>query len=72
MAPRKEYEKALGLPGLPAALQAEALYKLGTVAVEIERKIGAARKHWEDAVAADPICRYGRMARTKLGATAAP
>lgn len=72
MAARKEYEKALALPDMPAALQAEALYKLGVVAVEIERRIGAARKHWGDAAAADPTCRYGRMARTKLGATAAP
>jgi len=72
MAARREYEKALALPDLPAALRAEAHYKLGVVAVEIERKLGAARKHWDDAVAADPTCRYGRMARAKLGATAAP
>ena len=72
MAARKEYEKALALPDLPAALRAEAHYKLGVVAVEIERKLGTARKHWDDAAAADPTCRYGRMARVKLGATAAP
>ena len=72
LAARKEYEKALALPGLSTALRAEALYKLGVVAVEIERRIGAARKHWDDAAAADPACRYGRMAQAKLVSTTAP
>jgi tetratricopeptide (TPR) repeat protein len=65
---RKEYETALATPGLAAALQAEALYKLGKVGAELQRNPGVAREYWERAVAADPDCRYGVMAKQKLHA----
>lgn len=67
-AARKEYEAALTIPGLAATLQAEAFYKLGKVAAELQQNRGAAREHWERAVAADPDCRYGAMAKQKLQA----
>ena len=67
-APRKEYEKALAMRDFPAALQAEAHYKLGLVAANLEKKPGLAREHWTHAVAADPICRYGVMAQQRLQA----
>jgi tetratricopeptide (TPR) repeat protein len=63
---RKEYEKALAMPGISATLQAEALYKLGRVAADLGKKPGVAREYWERAVAADPDCRYGVMANSKL------
>ena len=65
---RKEYETALATPGLAAALQAEALYKLGKVAAELQQNPGVAREYWGRAVAADPDCRYGVMAKNKLQA----
>ena len=67
-AARKEYEKALAMRGISAALQAEALYKLGKVAADLEGKNDIARGHWERAVAADSSCRYGVMAQNRLGA----
>jgi hypothetical protein len=66
--PRKEYEKALAIRDLPAALQTEAHYKLGLVAANLEKKSGLAREHWTGAVAADPTCRYGVMAQKRLQA----
>ena len=65
---RKEYETALATPGLAAALQAEALYKLGKVAAELQQNPRVALEYWERTVAADPDCRYGVMARKKLQA----
>lgn len=69
-APRKEYEKALAMRDISAALQAEVLYKLGKVAVDLDKKPDVARTYWERAVAADPNCWYGVMAQRRL--TAAP
>jgi tetratricopeptide (TPR) repeat protein len=65
---RKEYEKALAIPDLPAALRAEALYKLGKLSADLIKKPGDAREYWERAVAADPNCRYGVMAQRRLRA----
>jgi tetratricopeptide (TPR) repeat protein len=65
---RKEYEKALAMPNVPAALQAEVLYKLGKVAADLERKPAVAREYWTRAVSADSACRYGVMAQKKLQA----
>jgi tetratricopeptide (TPR) repeat protein len=65
---RKEYEKALARRGISAALQAEALYKLGKVSADLEKKPDVARGYWERAVAADSGCRYGVMAQNRLGA----
>jgi len=67
-AARKEYEKALAMRGISAALQAEALYKLGKVAADLEGKNDIARGYWERAVAADSGCRYGLMAQNRLEA----
>jgi tetratricopeptide (TPR) repeat protein len=67
-AARKEYEKALAMRGISAALQAEALYKLGKVSADLEKKPDVARGYWERAVAADFGCRYGVMAQNRLGA----
>jgi tetratricopeptide (TPR) repeat protein len=66
--PRKEYEKELAIRDLSAALQAEALYTLGLVAADLEKKPDLARDHWTRAVAADPTCRYGVMAQKRLQA----
>jgi tetratricopeptide (TPR) repeat protein len=66
--PRKEINKVLTMPDLPAPLRAEALYKLGVISAELERKPEAAREEWDRAVAADPACRYGRMAQRRLQA----
>jgi len=66
--PRKEINKVLTMPDLPAPLRAEALYKLGVISAELERKPEAAREYWDRAVAADPACRYGRMAQRRLQA----
>jgi hypothetical protein len=63
---RKEYETALALPDLPAARRAEALYKLGRVVLDVDKKPVTAREYWERAVAADPHCRYGVLAQTRL------
>jgi predicted Zn-dependent protease len=63
---RKEYQKVLAMRDVPASLRAEALYKLGLVAAELEGKTAAAREHWERAMAADPNCRYGGLAQQKL------
>lgn len=41
---RTEYDKALAVPDLPAALQAEALYKLGKVAAALELLAGLHRR----------------------------
>jgi len=68
-AARQEYEKALAIRDISAALQAEVLYKLGRVAADFEKKPGVAREYWERAVAADPDCRYGVMAKNKLRGT---
>jgi tetratricopeptide (TPR) repeat protein len=68
---RTEYDKALAVPDLPAALQAEALYKLGKVAADRDKKPGVAREYWERAVVADPTCRYGIMAQQRLKAAPA-
>jgi tetratricopeptide (TPR) repeat protein len=65
---RKEYEKVLAMRDVPAPLQAEALYKLGRVAADLEKKPDVARSYWERSVAADPNCRYGVMAQKKLQA----
>jgi hypothetical protein len=67
-AARKEYEKALAMRDLSAALQAEVLYKLGRVAADLEGKKDVARGYWERAVAAAAGCRYGAMASGALGA----
>jgi len=67
-AARKEYEKALAMRGITVALQAEALYKLGKVSADLEKKPDVARGYWERAVAADSGCRYGVMAQNRLGA----
>jgi tetratricopeptide (TPR) repeat protein len=66
---RKEYEKALTMRDIPASIQAEALYKLGKVSADLEKKPSVAREYWERAVAADPSCRYGVMAQQRLKAT---
>ena len=68
LAPRTELNKVLTMPDLPAPLRAEALYKLGLISAELERKPEAAREYWDRAVAADPACRYGRMAQRRLQA----
>ena len=68
---RTEYDKALAVPDLPAALQAEALYKLGQVAADRDKKPDVAREYWERAVVADPTCRYGIMAQQRLKAAPA-
>jgi len=68
---RKRYEMVLALPGLPSELQAEVLFKMGLVSEDLEGKKGDARGWWEKAVAADPACRYGRMAQEKLKAVPA-
>ena len=68
LAPRKEINKVLTMPDRPAPLRAEALYKLGVISAELERKPEAAREYWDRAVAADPACRYGRMAQRRLQA----
>ena len=68
---RTEYDKALAVPDLPAALQAEALYKLGQVAADLDKKPGVAREYWERAIVADPTCRYGIMAQQRLKAAPA-
>lgn len=68
LAARTQYEAALGLPDLAPALRAEALYKLGVVSAELEKKSGDARGYWEKAVAADPSSRYAGMAQRKLTA----
>ena len=51
-----------------AALQAEALYRIGVIWQTLERKPLDARKTWERAVAADPGSRYGVLAQEKLKA----
>ncbi len=66
LASRKAYEKALSLADLSPELRAEALYKIGVVSAELENKRASARESWEKAMAADPDCRYGRMAQEKL------
>lgn len=71
VAPRKEYEKALAMRDISAALQAEALYKLGKIAADFEKKPGVAREYWQRAVAAEPTCRYGVMAQQRLKAAPA-
>ena len=70
-AARGEYDKALAVPDLPAALQAEALYKLGKVAADLDNKPDLAREYWERAVVTDPTGRYGIMAQGKLKAAPA-
>ena len=67
-ASRKAYETALAIADLPSDVRAEALYKIGMVSDELENKRPAARQYWEKAAAADPDCRYGRMAQEKLKA----
>ena len=71
LASRKAYETALAIPGLPHDLRAEALYKIGVVSDVLDRKGAAARQYWEQAAAADPACRYGRMAQERLKAVPA-
>lgn len=66
LASRKAYEKALSIADLSPDLRAEALYKIGMVSEELEHKRASARDAWEKATAADPDCRYGRMAQEKL------
>ena len=68
---RKRYEKVLTLPDLPSDLQAEAFFKMGLVSEEFENKKVDARGWWEKAAAADPACRYGRLAQAKLAAVPA-
>jgi tetratricopeptide (TPR) repeat protein len=68
---RKAYDAALATPDLPPALRAEACYKLGLVAMELEGKSGDAREAWQRAAAAEPAARYGRMAEQKLAAVPA-
>jgi len=67
-APRKQYEKVLALPDLRPEVRAEALYKLGMVSAQLENKQGTAREYWQRAEAADPGCRYGKLAQEKLQA----
>lgn len=67
-AARQEYEKALAMRDISAALQAEGLYKLGKIAADFEKKPSVAREYWERAVAAEPNCRYGIMAQQRLKA----
>jgi len=71
VAARKDYEKALAVPDLPAALRAETLYKLGKLSADLEKKPRDAGEFWERAVAADPNCRYGVMAQNRLKASPA-
>ncbi|HYL80754.1 MAG TPA: hypothetical protein VEU07_08075 [Candidatus Acidoferrum sp.] len=71
LASRKAYEKALSIADLSPDLRAEALYKIGMVSEELENKRASARDSWEKATAADPDCRYGRMAQAKLKSTPA-
>jgi hypothetical protein len=66
LASRKAYEKALTMADLSPTLRAEALYKLGMVSEALENKRASAREYWEKAAAADPDCRYGRMAQEML------
>lgn len=66
--PRKQYEKVLALPDLRPEVRAEALYKLGVVSAQLENKQGTAREYWQQAAAADPACRYGKLAQEKLQA----
>ena len=66
LASRKAYENALSVADLTPDLRAEALYKIGLVSEELEHKRALARESWEKAAAADPDCRYGRMAQEKL------
>jgi tetratricopeptide (TPR) repeat protein len=66
VAPRREIEKALAMPDLSPSLRAEAFYKLGVILAELQGKPETAREFWERAVAADPACRYGRMAQRRL------
>jgi tetratricopeptide (TPR) repeat protein len=66
LASRKAYEKALAMTDLSPSLRAEGLYKMGMVSEELEHKRASAREYWEKAVAADPDCRYGRMAQEML------
>ena len=68
---QEEYDKALSVPDSPAALQAEALYKLGKVAADLDKKPDSAREYWERAVVADPTSRYGIMAQERLKAAPA-
>jgi tetratricopeptide (TPR) repeat protein len=68
LAPRREINKVLTMPDLPAPLRAEALYKLGLISAELEKKPDTAREYWDRAVTADPACRYGRMAQRRLEA----
>lgn len=63
---RKEYEKALAVPGISATLQAETLYKLGRAAADLEKKPEVAREYWQRTVATDPDCRYGVLAKSNL------
>lgn len=66
-ATRREYEKALALADVPPDLRAEALYKLGVVAADLENKKEMARDYWEKAASAAPDSRYGKMAQQRLG-----
>jgi tetratricopeptide (TPR) repeat protein len=66
LASRKAYETTLAIADLSPNLRAEVLYKLGRVSEELEHKRASAREYWEKAVAADPDCRYGRLAQEKL------
>jgi tetratricopeptide (TPR) repeat protein len=63
---RKAYENVLAAADVPPDLRAEALFKLGMVSADFEKKIEAARNYWQQAVAADPDSRYGRMAQERL------
>jgi len=66
MALRKAYENVLAAADVPPDLRAEALFKMGMISADFEKKNEAARDYWQQAVAADPDSRYGRMAQERL------
>jgi tetratricopeptide (TPR) repeat protein len=67
---RKEYEGVLALANVRANQRAEALFKLGVVAADLENKPDTARRYWEQAASADPDSRYGKLAQERLTAAA--
>lgn len=63
---RAAYQKALAMADAPPCVRAEALYKLGRVAADLEGKAESAREFWERAAAADPTSRYAVLAEQQL------
>lgn len=66
MAARRAYGAALESKVAGADLRAEAHYKLGSTAMELEGDRKAAAGSWEAAVKAAPGSRYGKLAAEKL------